>query len=93
MFSIKACREIPGVLSIEGIADKDLPRAICPALLKVVAPGEPLIVMAPAAGSFRAVRNLAVDAQRGSISAFEGNLRVFGSRGGDGIRGGKEKNQ
>jgi hypothetical protein len=70
MSSIHSGREIPWEFGIEGITDDDLTGGIGSALLKVVAIGYSIIIMAGAAGSLWAIRNFAFDGEGISIESF-----------------------
>lgn len=64
------------VFRIEGITDDNFPSFIGSALLKVVAVGYSIIIMAGAASSFWAVRNFTIGGEGASIVPPQDNFFV-----------------
>lgn len=78
MFSVHSGGEIPWEFGIEGVADDDLPCSIGSALLEMITIGDPIIIVAGAAGLLRTVRHFTIDREGGAIESLEKNLFMRG---------------
>lgn len=74
MFSVHAEGQIPGVFGVEGVADNDFSGSIRPALLKMVAIGDPGVVVTDATGPFGAIGFLTLKGQWVPIESPEDDL-------------------
>lgn len=78
--------ETPGAFWIEGITDNNLPGSIGSALLEVIAPCDPVIIVTRAAGPLGTVGCFALEGKRSAIESFQNDLLVRSSLGGHGGR-------
>ncbi|MBP1700359.1 MAG: hypothetical protein H6Q41_5547 [Deltaproteobacteria bacterium] len=81
MLSVHSGREIPWEPGIKGIADDDFPVSIRPALLEVVAAGDPVIIVACAARPLGTVGCAAVGGKGFPIEPLQNDLFVLGALG------------
>ena len=81
MLSVHSGREIPGGPGVKAVADDDLSLSIGPALLEVVAAGDPVIIVARAARPLGTVGCAAVGGKGFPIEPLQNDLCVLGALG------------
>ena len=81
MLSIHSGRDIPRELGIKAVADDDLSVSIAPALLEVVAAGDPVIIVACATRPLGTVGCAAVGGKGFPVEPLQNDLCVLGALG------------